>query len=143
LHPPRRAVGTGEYSLAIGEKHDPLGRERDPPRAAFEQGDAEQLLERLDLLAHRLLGDVQLTSGAGEAAAFGDDGEVAHLAQVGSRHASECTTDQTPGGTSRGCRRTTTSACAARGTAPTVNWRIDSPESQGSCASRRRPRWQP
>ena len=47
---------------------------------AFEQGDAEQLLERPHLLAHRLLGDVQLAGRAGEAAAFRDGGEVAHLA---------------------------------------------------------------
>jgi putative intracellular protease/amidase len=33
-----------------------------------------------------LLSDVQLPRGAGEAAAFGDGGEVAHLAQVGSGH---------------------------------------------------------
>ena len=96
LHPPRGAVGAGEHAPAIGKEHDPLGRELDPSRAALEQGDAEQLLERLDLLAHRLLGDVQLPGGAGEAAAFGDGGEVAHLAQIGRCHRSECTTGTAP-----------------------------------------------
>jgi hypothetical protein len=54
------------------------------------------LLERLDLLAHRLLGDVQLAGGAREAAAFGDGGEVAHLAQIRRCHRIECTTWKRP-----------------------------------------------
>src|SRR5262249_53263542 len=38
---------------------------------------------------------MQLAGGAGEASSFGDSGEVALLAQVGSGHAGECTTART------------------------------------------------
>jgi hypothetical protein len=82
----RGAVGAGEQPSAIGEKDHSLGRELHAPRRALEQRDAEQLLKRLDLLAHRLLRDVQLPGCTGEAAAFGDRGEVAHLTQIGGRH---------------------------------------------------------
>jgi hypothetical protein len=86
LHPSGGSVGAGEHAPAIGEEDLPFGRESDPPRAALEQRDTEQLLERLDLLAHRLLCDVQLLRGSCEAAAFGNGREIPHLAQVRSGH---------------------------------------------------------
>jgi hypothetical protein len=89
LHTPRSAIRAGEHTPAIGEEHEALGCQLDPPRAALEQGDAEQPFERLDLLAHRLLRDVELPRRAGEAALFGDGTEVAHLAHFGREHTSE------------------------------------------------------
>jgi hypothetical protein len=50
--------------------------------AAPQQRDGERRLECTDLLAHRLLGHVQLVGCAREVAVFGDGHEVAHLPQV-------------------------------------------------------------
>jgi hypothetical protein len=86
---PRGAIRAGQHAPAIGQEDEALGCELDPPRAALEQDDAEQPFERLDLLAHRLLRDVELPGRAGEAALFGDGGEIAHLAHFGRDHTSE------------------------------------------------------
>jgi hypothetical protein len=97
LHAPGGAIRAREHAPAIGEEHEALGGQLDPSRAALEQGDAEQLFERLDLLAHRLLRDVELPRRAGEAALFGDGGEVAHLAHFRRDHSGE----SMPGDTAR------------------------------------------
>src|SRR5262249_17888625 len=64
------------------------------------------LLERLDLLADRLLGDVQVLRGTREAPPLRDGREVAHLAEL--RRQDVRVYART---TSGGCRPTTTSAC--------------------------------
>src|SRR4029450_12103990 len=65
LHPLGGSVGPGQDAPAVGQKHLTLGSQGHASRAALEQGDAEQLLERPDLLADRLLSDVKLLWGAG------------------------------------------------------------------------------
>src|SRR5262249_39726066 len=87
--------------------------ELDAARGALEQAHAEQLLERLDLLAHRLLGDVQLAGGTGEAAELCDCDEVTHLPKV-RRGVQHCRVYDRMGWlvTSRRCSRTTTCACS-------------------------------
>ena len=60
-----RVAGAGRHPRPRG---DHTGRgQLDPARRARQQGDAKGGLERLDLLADRLLGDVQLLGGPGEA----------------------------------------------------------------------------
>lgn len=67
---------------AVRQKHRSFGRELDTPGASVQQGDAEGTFERFDLLADRLLSDVKVVSGAGEAAPLGDGDECPQLAQV-------------------------------------------------------------
>src|SRR6266542_5251407 len=60
-------------------------RDRDTAVGPLEQLHPEHLLDRSDLLRERLLGDVQVTGGAGEASLLRDGGHVSHLPQLG-RH---------------------------------------------------------
>jgi hypothetical protein len=83
LRPSHGPVGRGEQSLCVSEE-DLAGRGQfDPSGAATQQGDGERGLERPDLLAHRLLGDVQILGGTREVPVLGDGHEVAHLPEIG------------------------------------------------------------
>ena len=82
LHPAHGAIRGRQHPLRVGEEDRAGGRELDLPRAAPQQRDAERRLERADLLADGLLGDVQLVGCAREVAVLGDGDEVAHLPEV-------------------------------------------------------------
>lgn len=83
------AVGGVEHAARLLHEHYTRGREVDAAVGAHEQPHAEQVLDDLDLLGERLLGDVQALSGAGKAAQLGHLDRVAHLPELGRLHASE------------------------------------------------------
>ncbi len=51
--------------------------------ASLEQTDAQRLLKRLDLHAQRGLNDIELTRGTSEMESFGQNEEIAELADFG------------------------------------------------------------
>ena len=128
-----RSAGS-EHPFALGEEDRSLWGEGDMPGVPPEQCDAQGGLERLDLLADRLLGDVQVVGRAREAAALRHGHEVAHLPQIrrhnrsilrrataacGGPHACrappQSTDDQRPAGpTTSSCARTTNDAWSCR-----------------------------
>jgi len=61
-------VGGVENAARLLREHHTRWRELDPVAGTHEQPHAEQVLDNLDLLGERLLGDVQALCGAGEAA---------------------------------------------------------------------------
>ena len=70
--------------LVIGP---PLVGQRQASRGPVEEPDAEPVLQFLDLLADRALGDAQLPRRAGKALGIDDGGENAHaLKWIGSSH---------------------------------------------------------
>ncbi len=82
-------VGGVEHAARLLREHHTRWRELDPAAGAHEQPHAEQVLDNLDLLGERLLGDVQALGGAGEAAQRGHLDHVAHLPELGRLHAPE------------------------------------------------------
>jgi hypothetical protein len=62
LHPPHGAIRGGEHALRIRQEDRPSRRQLHLARAAPQQRDGERRLECTDLLAHRLLGHVQLSA---------------------------------------------------------------------------------
>jgi len=95
LGPAGGAVGGGEDSPAVGEEYLSFGGELDAARRAPQQGDPEGPLQRFDLLADRLLGDVQVVGRRGETAPLRYRGEGAQLAEFEAR-AGRHTRDSTP-----------------------------------------------
>ena len=100
LGPAGGAVGGGEDSPAVGEEYLSFGGELDAPRRTPQQGNPEGPLQRFDLLADRLLGDVQVVGRPGETAPLRYRGEGAQLAEFETRvgcHTRDCTPFR-PGG---------------------------------------------
>ncbi|MNN04923.1 hypothetical protein D3C81_1176640 [compost metagenome] len=82
------AAGDGHRPLQLGQHLTRLGQEQPAGLAqrhsavgALEQAHAQLLLQRLDLLAQRRLGNAQLQGGAAEVQLFGNGDEIAQVAE--------------------------------------------------------------
>jgi hypothetical protein len=82
LHLSEQRLALGQDGAgARGDERPSLGRLHRARRPS-KQLDPELLLEALNLMGHRRLGDVELVGGAGEVSVAGDGLEVAELAQI-------------------------------------------------------------
>ena len=99
LHPAGRAVGGGQDAPAVGEENLSFGGQFNAPRGAPQKRDPERPLQCLDLLADRLLGDVQVFGRPGEAMQLRHRREGAQLAQLKARtsHHTRESTSSRPG----------------------------------------------
>jgi D-threo-aldose 1-dehydrogenase len=75
-------VRVAQQGACLGQEDAAVGGQPDALLAAFEEGQAQVLLQLGDLPAERRLGDVQLLGGAADVFGLGDGDEVAELTQV-------------------------------------------------------------
>ena len=79
LHLGGRGVDLGQDPPRAGHQRPPCLGHRHPPRGPLDQGQTDLLLEPVDLLGERRLGDVRARRGSREMPLVGEGDEVAQL----------------------------------------------------------------